>query len=69
MLLTYLVYVRTRIDRFGTIMYKSLSSIYRPKPPPENYSLVLLVFLHQSHQTTPDPLLVPWTVALGLSAG
>ena len=27
MLLTYLVYVRTRIGRFGTIMYKPLSSI------------------------------------------
>ena len=60
MLLTYLTYIRTSISRFGTIMYKPLSSISRPKQPPENFSLVLLVFPHKSHQTAPDPLLVPW---------
>ena len=50
------------VDLIQTCKYNS-SSIKDHKCQPENSSLVLLVFLHQSHQTTPDPLLVPWTVA------
>ena len=51
------------VDPIHTCTYTT-GSIKGCKCQPENSSLVLLVFPHQSHQTTPNPLLVPWIVAL-----